>query len=435
MTLLFFAVQILIGIAFAPALALWGILALARPRLGEGALERLGLWAKTPERPIWIHGASVGEVRAVLPLLRALLDLGAPLVVTTTTVTGRAEARAALGAKGAARLLPVDFLPCLGHVFSRVRPTALVIAETELWPGLLWTARFYNVPVYLVTARISPKSFPRYMRFRPLVAWMLGFFRGIEAQTEDDAERFMRLGASPEKVRVGGNMKFDLAPPDSADAAAASLRRTHAGGWRVLVAGSLHPQEARVVFEGARAVRQKGIHLGLVAAPRHLERMPEILSDLAGAGGAAVLYSDMASPREAAFLEAFRAGKTVVVDSYGILGRLYGGADVSFVGGSLVPVGGHNLLEPLRWGVPVLFGPHMQSAQQVRDEVLTRRLGRMVQDAGDFAETVAGYLENAELRQRVQREAEAFFAQNHGATRRMLDALRACGALDRRSSP
>jgi 3-deoxy-D-manno-octulosonic-acid transferase len=230
---------------------------------------------------------------------------------------------------------------------------------------------------------------------------------------------------------VGGNMKFDLDPPDPSDPVACSLRRTRAGGWRVLVAGSVHPGEARTVFEGAERVRRRGVHLGVVVAPRHLERLPEIEKNLAEAGGSAVRYSALESPLEASFLRAFKEGKTILVDRYGLLGRLYGGAELAFVGGSLVPVGGHNLLEPLRWGVPVLFGPHMESASEVRNAVVTRKLGREVREAESVSRILEEYLGDEAAMLKVHSDSEAFFAANHGATRRVLDSLRSVGALDR----
>lgn len=420
--------QLALTLLMPVGLAAWAVAAVFKKRAREGWTERLGFWPGVEKGAVWVHGASLGEIRAVAPLLRALKDRGLPLLVTATSTTGRNEAAAILGGYGRAALLPVDhFLP-LWIAFRKVRPSALVIAETEIWPGLLVEAKASGVPIIVVTGRISDKAFPKYLRYRRLVGMLLKLAKTIQAQSPLDAERYIALGANPAKVFVGGNMKFDLPPPDTADPVAVSLRRAKAGGWRVMVAGSVHPGEAATVFKGVENARGKGLRLGLVVAPRHLERMQEIEKELAATGGNSVRWSEMGTPVEASIIRSFSEGKAIFVDRVGLLARLYGGSEVAFVGGSLVPVGGHNLLEPLRWGVPVVFGPHMTSAPDVRDEVQRRGLGMMTPTPESLGEAVAGYLSDEKARERIRKEAGDFFEANRGALMMAVEAVAAARA-------
>lgn len=422
--------QLLLTLLLPLGLLWWCAAALFSRRHRVGWTERLGFWPKIERGSVWIHGASLGEIRAVAPLIRALKDRKVPLLVTATSSTGRGEAENLLSGWGRALLLPLDhFLP-LWLAFRRAKPSALVIAETELWPGFLIEARASGVPIIIVTGRISNRTFPRYMKFRWLVSGLLGMARTIQAQSPLDAERYLALGAEPSRVFIGGNMKFDLPPPDTSDPLAVSLRRAKAGGWRVVVAGSVHPGEARTLFEGAALLREKGEKLGLVVAPRHLEKTPDIEQELARQGGRAVRWSELSKPVEAAIIQSFANGDAIMVDRVGMLARLYGGGEVAFVGGSLVPIGGHNLLEPLRWGVPVVFGPHMGNAADVRDEVLRRGLGTLVTGPESFSDAVSKYLNDEKLHARVKKDSDDFFEANRGALMMAVEAVADATARD-----
>lgn len=428
MTLLVIVYQIILTLLLPLGLLYWAAAALFKPRYRRGFKERLGLWPALPPADVWIHGASLGEVRAVMPLIEALADRGAPLLVTATSTTGRDEAAKILKGRGRALLLPVDhFLPLL-NAFRKARPKVLVIAETELWPGLYYLAALKGVSIIIVSGRISDRTFPKYLKLRWLIRPLLNLAASIQARTPLDAERYIALGADVSRVTVGGNMKFDLPPPDSADPLAVALRRARAGGWRVLVLGSIHPGEAAALFKGAARLKASGIPLGLVAAPRHLERLKEIERELNDNFGEMVNFSELGKPLEASIIEAFKAGRAVMVDRVGLLSRLYGGAEAAFVGGSLVPVGGHNLLEPLRWGVPVLFGPYMTAAPDVTLEVLKRGLGTMTPNEEEFVRAAAAYFEDEGGRARIKKDAAEFFEANRGALITALNAVAAAGA-------
>jgi 3-deoxy-D-manno-octulosonic-acid transferase len=305
-----------------------------------------------------------------------------------------------------------------------------VVLETELWPALLFAAHRRGVPILLASARLSDRAFARYRTLGRAFAPLLEGFMVVQAQSEEDARRFRALGAPAGRVTVGGNLKFDLSAPDASDPIVRALRRTRAGGWRVLVAGSTHAGEEEALLEAARGEPLGGMKLGLVLAPRKLERLDEVAGTCARAGVAVRLWSELGEPLEGALLRAFGEGAAVLVDRYGLLGRLYGGGHAAFVGGSLVPVGGHNLLEPLNWGVPVVFGPHTENAREVAEAVLAEGAGTRVADGAGLASALGSYLTDEDARGAARSGAEALFARNRGATARVLAVLESVGALE-----
>ncbi len=400
------------------------------PRYRVGWAERLGRWSPVAGRPVWVHGASVGELRAAAPVVARLRDRGAGLVVSATSPAGRDQARALAGDDRLGRLLPLDLAPLVRRAVRAARPRALVVVETELWPALLRETRRSGAPAFLVNARLSDRAFPRYLRARRWIGPVLEGFARIHAQSQRDADRFERLGAPPARLEVGGNLKFDLPAPDPADPLARALRRCRAGGWRVVVAGSTHPGEEAAVLRAAARLGGRGHKVGLVVAPRHLERLADVEAAAEAAGRGVQRWSGLGEPLEAGLLAAFGRGHVVVVDGYGLLARLYGGAEAAFVGGTLAPVGGHNLLEPLTWGVPVAFGPHVHNAPEVADAVFARGLGRSVADPDGLADAWAEALEHPDHAARVARASRDLFDANRGAADRAVAALAAAGVLD-----
>jgi 3-deoxy-D-manno-octulosonic-acid transferase len=256
-------------------------------------------------------------------------------------------------------------------------------------------------------------------------------FAQIQPQSNLDASRFVEVGARPDRVVLGGNLKFDVPQPNPADPEVVALRRAKAGDWRVVLGGSTHPGEEEALLAAERTLEEQGLRIGLVLAPRHLERLQEVEATIRASGREACRWSELEAPLEAGILAAFDARQVILLDRYGLLSRLYGGAEVGFVGGSLVPVGGHNLLEPLVWGVPVVFGPHTANAREVRDEVLGRKLGTEVAAEADLSEALARYLRDPEAEASVRAGASRLFQENRGAVDRAVAALEALGALDR----
>ncbi len=425
----FWAYQALGWVGLAAAVPGLVFRAIRDPRYRSGWSERFGRWGEVPVGGVWIHGASVGELRAAGPLVRAVRERGAAVVVTATSPAGRAEAGRMVGAAGTARLLPLDLAPLVGRALARVRPRALVLVETELWPALLWSARRRGVPVVVVNGRISDRAFPRYLRARRWLKPVLQTLGAVQAQSDEHAERFVALGVPPERVSTGGNLKFDLPEPDPADRVASALRTAAGPERQVVVAGSTHPGEARAVAEAAARLEARGIRCGLVVVPRHLERLAEAEAELRAAGREPVRWSALSGPLDAGLASAFAAGRAVVVDRYGLLSRLYGGAGCAFIGGTLVPVGGHNPLEALVWGVPVVFGPHTANIREVRREILERGLGAEAAGPGDLAAEMARFLAGGEAGREVAARTREFFRQHRGATNRALALLESLGAI------
>jgi 3-deoxy-D-manno-octulosonic-acid transferase len=299
-----------------------------------------------PERGrVWVHCASAGEVNAAAALVGRLKARGKSVIVTATTAAGRQRALALKDA-AAAGFAPLDFSPAIEAFLERAQPEALLVVETELWPQTLAMVQRREIPVAVVNARMSPRSFTRYRALSWGLRPIMEGVAAVAAQTEADAARYRGLGAP--NVVVAGNMKHDL---PGAGEASAEVRALFASlGWAdapVFCAGSTHPMEEPAVFGAFRAARTQTPGLKLIVAPRHLERLADCEAGLRAAG---LSYSKWSAPE---------AGKdALLVDTLGSLGQLYALSTVCFVGGTLALVGGHNLLEPALAGRPVLVGPH-----------------------------------------------------------------------------
>lgn len=354
-----------------------------RPGWRTGLVERLGL--RSPQgpgpAPVWIHGASVGELQAAMRLIDPLQARGDAVVATTTTVTGRALARR-LRPKLPSGLAPIDHPWPTTAALRRTAPSALVLIETELWPSWIAAATRLAVPVLVVSGRISDRSFPRYRRLQRLLAPTLARLAAVGARSEVDAERFVALGVPGDRVEVTGDLK--LAPPADPPLLDGELSQALSAApcW---VAGSTHPGEELAALQASEEVRARGEKLVLVVAPRHPEKRDAAEAALRAAGARLRRRSALAG----ATLE---DGDVLLLDTLGELASLYGVARAAFVGGSLVPVGGHNLLEPLQAGCPVLFGPHVGNARESARLLLETGAGRQVSDARALAAGLADAL-------------------------------------------
>lgn len=401
-----------IGAAVAAAMLLGG-----RGRtLREGASDLKQRLGRVPDADaeaarggLWLHAASVGELSGAQALLKAL-GPERRAFLTTSTVAGREGARKLAGAR-TALLAPMDLLPVARRFLDRVAPRALVVLETELWPATLGTCADRGVPFAIANARITARSFVRYRWARGLFEPVLNCAAGVAAQTDADAERFAALGVPEARIRVTGNLKYDAAPPDPAEVAAA--RTLLAGlGWKLGVepiwcAGSTRPGgEEAAVLDAFVAARTKAPGLKLILAPRHVERAAEAAAEAAARGLAIARASDPKGPADC-----------LVVDVLGKLRPLFAASDAAFVGGTLVPVGGHNLLEPAAAGVPVLFGPHTGSIQGPA-EALERSGGFRVGGAKELAERLGALLASPELKADAGRRARETAADFAGAADR-----------------
>jgi 3-deoxy-D-manno-octulosonic-acid transferase len=396
-------------------------------RLGKyrsGLAERFGFVpARLTAKPgcIWVHAVSVGEVLAVAQLVSELQrnNPDRQIVVSTTTAAGQGLARQRFG-EDRVFFAPLDFGLAVRPYLKALRPRLLVLAETEFWPNLLHLARKQGTAIAIVNARISDRSFPRYRRFN----W---FFRRVLAnvdlflpQTAEDAERLRAIGAATERIQVSGNLKFDVRAgafsPLVNDLRSALGKDSPVGkDSRVIVCGSTAEGEEGPALDAFAAVRRQFPAAVMVLAPRHPERFEKVAAMVVSAG-LPLLRRSSWSPSQPVPPGIF------LLDSVGELAAIYALADIAFVGGSLVPAGGHNILEPAQHGVAIVVGPHTFNFREI---VGIFEQGHAIKVAG--AETLAAIflalLSQPEERARLGRRAKELFAQHAGATRRTLDAL------------
>jgi 3-deoxy-D-manno-octulosonic-acid transferase len=343
-----------------------------------GAGERLGrVPAKAlhlPAAPIWLHCASVGETRSAAPLVARLRERlpEQPLLVSTTTTTGRAVAEHDLGAD-VAMLLPLDALRIVDRVLRRVRPRIVILIETELWPGLLRAAAAIGAPVAMVSGRLSARAYARYRWAGPLFPAALAHVAAFGMQSADDAERIVALGAPPERVRVTGSLK---ASPQAAPTAPPLDGLT---GRRVLVAASTQPGEEEFVLQAFAALRRMYPDALLILAPRRPERFDAVAQLVTATGWPARRRSQLDGDVPADV-------QVLVLDTLGELARFLPAAWAVFVGGSIAPIGGHNVLEPAAYGRPVVFGPHTENVAAAATALCAAGGGHVVHTPGELAE-------------------------------------------------
>lgn len=397
-------------------------------KMRRGVRERLGFYLPGRLAPldgkqvIWIHAVSVGETRAAVPLLKSLRQAypEAALVLSNITETGHAIAT---GIKDVDLCLffPFDLSWVVRRVLRQVRPALVIIVETEIWPNFVRIAHASNIPVVLVNGRISDRSFPRYMRVRTLLRPILENFDAFCMQSQGDAERIRRMGAHPDRVAVTGNLKFDLQVPSPGSEAIGVLRRSFRlpPELPVWVAGSTHAGEEEAVVDAFRQLCENGREIVLVLVPRHPERCRMVAQMLAGRGISVQLRSRIEER-----LEPLRPGEVLLVDSLGEMLKFYAVADLVFVGGSLVPVGGHNVLEASAMEKPVLFGPHMQNFKEIAGLLLASGGGLQVDGPLELTSTVERLLASPDSRRAMGEAGNVLFRQNAGATRHTLEVIR-----------
>ncbi|HPF58253.1 MAG TPA: lipid IV(A) 3-deoxy-D-manno-octulosonic acid transferase [Candidatus Competibacteraceae bacterium] len=347
--------------------------------------ERLGFVPPLSPGSLWIHAVSVGEVRAALPLIQALLDRYPErlLLVTTATLTGSRQVQEALGERVRHAYAPYDLPGAVQRFLHQTRPQMTIIMETELWPNLLRQCAAAGIPVLIANARLSERSAHGYARFRRFTASMLQDITLIAAQADADAERFRALGAP--RVEVTGNLKYDLKVPGTLLEQGQLLRQKWLGEQRpIWIAASTHAGEDEQILQAFAQVRTDWPDLLLVLTPRHPERFESVAELCRQRGFTMIRRSEHQSctPDTAIFLG----------DSMGELLLFYATADLAFVGGSLVPTGGHNVLEPALLGLPVLFGPHMFNFTEASERLLEAAAAWKIMDAEELALTVSRLL-------------------------------------------
>ncbi len=363
---------------------------------------------------IWVHAVSVGEVQASAALVRSLREKypDLPIVLTTVTPTGAERARAQFGDTVHVRFVPYDLPGSVRRFFDRVKPRLAIILETELWPNLYNECGRRGVPLVLASARISPRSVDRYRRLASLFRETLSHGIVIAAQSEGDAERFRSIGANPARTHVTGNIKFDFSLPADIAATGARLRAQHAGSRLVWVAGSTHAGEEEIVLDVQRSLATGGRRPLLVLVPRHPARFADVAVMLQRRGVRFVRRSSGASCTDET--------EVLLVDTLGELVSFYAACDVAFVGGSLVPIGGHNLLEPAVLGVPILTGPHSFNAEDIAELLIAAGAAEVVADASALQVALERLLGDSSLRARRGAIGRTAVDRNRGALSRLL---------------
>jgi len=378
-------------------------------RLGEGL---------PPEPRCWVHAVSVGESAAAVPLVEGIRrrwpELG--IVVSTITPTGARIVGERLAGTAVHRYFPIDLPGPVGRALDTARPRFFVAIETELWPNFLRALARRQIPAMIANGRISDRSFRRYRWVRGLMRRVLANVSVFAMQTDEDARRIIALGAPASRVVVTGNLKSDLLPEAAGDDPEGWRTRLHLGaGARLWIAGSTHRGEEAIVLDAFLRARSRCPELALLLAPRHPERAGEVETLIRERGLRAARRSRL--PADGV------SGAVIILDTVGELAALYALAEIVFVGGSLVPIGGHNVLEPAMRGKPVLVGPHMSNFREGAELLQRSGGGLVVKDAPELERELARLIEDRELARRMGDAAREAFAGRQGAVSATLDLV------------
>jgi 3-deoxy-D-manno-octulosonic-acid transferase len=418
------------------------VILLAKQRCRRGLPQRLGLESSLsglsglsgpscrsdqPDRlnrpVIWIHAVSLGEVVAVTPLVEELYRRhpNHRFIVSTVTETGREAVEQRLAGLAEHLYAPLDFPWVVSRLVTRKRPVLYLFIETELWPNLLRNLHRHGVPAVMVNGRLSSRSFARqqWAPVRSLYRAMLQTLSLCLMQSDRDVDRIIALGAEPSRVRRTGNIKFDQSIPavagDGMTRSSLGLQATD----QLFVAGSTHPGEEETLVECYLALVAQCPSVVLLLAPRHIERVESVEAMIRARGLAVQRRSAIghAGPLQPI------GPRVLLLDSRGELPAIYREAMVAFVGGTLVPIGGHNLLEPAQWAKPVLFGPYTDHCAEIADLLIQAGGGHLVSHAEDLTRQVIALFSDDEQRERMGRSARQVVEQNQGALQQTLEAI------------
>lgn len=380
--------------------------------------ERFALYQKKfPQNVIWFHAVSVGEAEALFPLVKKIQRQypDARLLITTTTVTGSARIKAVMQESVEHVYLPYD-IPCAVSRFMRCfKPKIAVIMETEIWPNLFACCSKNKIPLYVVNARLSEKSAMGYQKYPALISPTLAHIKLIATQTQDDAKRFVAIGAKAEAVRTLGNIKFDVEVSTEIIERGQQLKADLFYGRFVWLIASTHKHEEAIFLEIYKKIKQEIPELLLVIVPRHPERFGEV-KKLCEQYQLAVVMRTSGE-------HCHQHTDVYLADTMGELKLLYATSDVAFVGGSMVPVGGHNILEAAAVEAPVLFGPYMVNFKEIAEDVLRQDAAIQCQDESEIISAIIALHADPAYRQSLAEKGRAFVRQNQGATTRIFDLL------------
>jgi len=393
----------------------------------KGLSQRLGICSKdvfkkvVDEKPLWIHAASVGEVLGSLPVIEGIRQINPelPILLSTMTATGNHMAKERASGVRAITFFPLDHPWVVRRTISLVNPRAFLMAETEIWPNFLMELGRRGIPAMLFNGRISTRSFQWYKRFRFFFASPLATISIFCMQSSLDAQRIIEMGANPERVTVSGNVKFDQQPPEITQKERETLLQTLGlrAGQPILIAGSTHRGEEEFMLKVLHRLSPEYPDLVLILAPRYLERVKEV---------EVLLKRERIPWKRKSQLQARgeREGAAVILlDTLGELSKLYSLGTLIFVGGSLVRVGGHNILEPLFFKKPVFFGPFMDHFREISDEVLRRGAGFQIREVEEMVFHAKTLLDDISLKANMGKCGFEIIQHNRGATSKTLETI------------
>ena len=413
--------DVLVNALFIPFFPLFLVYSLVTGKYRRGLWQRLGFYPaslkeklQVSPRRLWIHAVSVGEVRVAAALIASLKEILPPdllFVLSTVTEQGQQIARKKLGDQALCIFFPLDIGWAVGRALRLVSPEAVICLETELWPGFIYRAHRQGSKIILVNGRISTRSFARYQKIRSFMRPVLERFDYLSMIREDDAKRILALGAERHKVVVQGNAKYDLlsqqARPEIKEAMRKRLGITPDD--IVFIAGSTHTGEEEIILQAYQFLQRKYPAMLLIVAPRHIERVSEIESLLKKNGWKYTKWSNFAPETKQS---------VILVDSIGDLFHLYSIGTIIFCGGSLIPYGGHNILEAAIWGKVVFYGPSMRDFLDAKILLESAMAGVEVQDARDIAGKALWFLENPDEQQARGLQGKKAVEANQGTAQK-----------------
>ncbi|MEK6744585.1 MAG: 3-deoxy-D-manno-octulosonic acid transferase [Nitrospirota bacterium] len=386
------------------------------PKYRGGISQKLGRVRKgvlrvlNNTRPIWVHAVSVGEVMAAHPLIRDLRKKypNRKFILSTVTVTGNYTAKQRVPEADAVFYFPFDYPWIVRRVIRIINPAIVLVAETEIWPNFFRELRRQGIPSALINGRISPRSYGNYLKFRGFFTQVFDNVTLFCMQSEEDAGRIRDIGAPADKIRVTGNLKFDQKIPTTQQQPVSI-----APGRKVITAGSTHRGEEAILLEIYSRLRKRYPDLVLIIAPRHPERFDEVSGLITSAGYECQRRTRLKGP----------VRDVVLLDTIGELRAFYGLCNIAFVGGSLVKVGGHNLLEPAAMKKPVIFSSYMFNFKEISEALIRSGGGIMVKDKDELYGKIDNLLADKELARSIGEKAFKVILENSGATARTIDAV------------
>lgn len=400
-----------------PVALYWLVRAIGNSSYRPGFGQRFGFSYPTFSSCIWIHAVSVGEVQAAAPLVRQISKQfpDRQILITTVTPTGAAHVRTLFGDTVTHSYIPFELPVAVNSFFNSCKPELALIMETEIWPNLYHGCGIRDIPLILVSARISPRSLHGYRKLLPLIKETLSHGIIIAAQSKADADRFRSLGASSVRTWVIGNIKFDIELPESLAADGRALRADMFGDRPIWVAASTHDQEEQQVLAAHALLKARYPNLLLILVPRHPERFNEVRKLVAQQE-----FSHASRTRDETCSE---STEVFLLDTMGELPLFYAASDFAFVGGSLVPVGGHNLLEPAALGLPVISGPNVFNAPEIADMFVEKGACDIVQDSTELAAAIGDLVADPDAAKKMGERGREIVLSNRGSLAKLFSLL------------